>query len=346
MFDLVPSKYMRKFYKESGFEFTDFQKATLIWNAPDRTWKEILDALNELAEETVDDSVKQQISERIAYEKNAFAAFLDNSDSRHVYVVEDYEDGSSCGFFQTYEMALKYAVKYAKKYETQCSIQKQLIVRDVEDETVRNPMRGNPNMGFKCPEYSDYDGAPIGRVLLNKEGKIMSVMSSELPEEEKVVDEYKKERFEYAFMKVPFAMQVGILVRNVVTGDYGVLAQGKEHWDEYMQRIEDRNLYVDFSDVQVIVYKLTEKGYWSHEHINPMYLEVGLPAEISNDKKTQVFQLAAEALGNYLRNKNQHKDTDTFEVIKYAKEYALLCREEDCWNTVVEKAEKPEDIIW
>ena len=45
---LVPSAYMREIFREEGFEFTDSQKATMIWNAPgrNRDWK--LTALREL----------------------------------------------------------------------------------------------------------------------------------------------------------------------------------------------------------------------------------------------------------------------------------------------------------
>ena len=34
MFELIPSQYMRECYRELNFTFTDFQKATLIWNSP------------------------------------------------------------------------------------------------------------------------------------------------------------------------------------------------------------------------------------------------------------------------------------------------------------------------
>ena len=107
MFELVPSTYMRDFYIEIGFEFTDFQKATLIWNAPARTRQEILDALQELADETAETKVRQQILERIDYEKKTFSAFLNNLGSKYVYVVEDWEDRCSCGFYQKYDMAVK-----------------------------------------------------------------------------------------------------------------------------------------------------------------------------------------------------------------------------------------------
>ena len=75
MFELVPSECMRKYYEETGFTFTDFQKATLIWNAPERNRQGILDALGELAEETDDERLKKQIDERLHYEEKALEKF-------------------------------------------------------------------------------------------------------------------------------------------------------------------------------------------------------------------------------------------------------------------------------
>ena len=188
MFELVPSTYMRDFYKEIGFEFTDFQKATLIWNAPNKTRQEILDALQELAE-TAEAKVRQQILERIGYEKKIFAAFLDNSDSKYVYVVEDWEDRCSCGFYQKYDMAVNYAVRYSKEYETKCFIKKQRIVMEEADEIVRNPFRENPNIGcdFEISEYSAYSGDEVASSALNEKGEVVRFWSLELPEEEKTV---------------------------------------------------------------------------------------------------------------------------------------------------------------
>ena len=350
MFELVPSKYMRDFYKEIGFEFTDFQKATLIWNAPNKTRQEILDALQELADETREAKVRQQILERIGYEKKIFAVFLDNSDSKYVYVVEDWEDRCSCGFYQKYDMAVNYAVRYSKEYETKCFIKKQRIVMEEADEIVRNPFRENPNIGcdFEISEYSAYSGDEVASAALNERGEVVRFWSLELPEEEKTVEEYRTDRFEFAFMKIPFSMQPGTIVKNIVTGTYGVLAQGKEDWDAYMKRREERNLYVDFSDIQVIVYELTEKGYWSHEHTNPMYIEADSPLTEVEDGKVQAFRRATEALGSYFRAKNSGENASPFEedVIKYAKEYARVCKEEDRWGKIVEKAEKLEDILW
>ena len=49
-------------------------------------------------------------------------------------------------------------------------------------------------------------------------------------------------------------------MRNVVTGTYGILAQSEEEWEKYLKWIEDRELYVDFSDVQMIVFELNDRG--------------------------------------------------------------------------------------
>jgi len=52
MFEIVPSQWMKKCFEEIDFAFTDFQKATLVWNAPGKLRKEILDALEDLSKET------------------------------------------------------------------------------------------------------------------------------------------------------------------------------------------------------------------------------------------------------------------------------------------------------
>lgn len=65
MFELVPSKDMREHFEKVGFTFTDFQKATLIWNVPEKTLQERCDALRELAETTEDENTRTQILERL-----------------------------------------------------------------------------------------------------------------------------------------------------------------------------------------------------------------------------------------------------------------------------------------
>ena len=110
-----------------NFSFTDFQKATLIWNAPDKSRQAILDTLREVAERTQDDNTKKQIKERLKYEEKVYEMLIHNPSGAYVYVVED-EETVSCGFFAEYDRAVKYAIKYMQKYDMKCLIKKQRIV--------------------------------------------------------------------------------------------------------------------------------------------------------------------------------------------------------------------------
>ena len=354
MFELVPSRYMRKYFQENGFEFSDSQKATLIWNMPGKTRDEILAALKGLADTTQDEVTRQQILERIRFEEKQFTVFKDNSEGKYVYVVEEYEEAWSCGFFAEYEMAFHYAVDYSKKNDVRCSIKKQLIVRNKEDEKVRNPFRSNPNLFPETEEFCDYDGQAVSAAELDKDGEIYYLGSSELSkEEEQKVDDFRKDRFEFQFIKIPFDMEKGSCVKNVLNGTYGILAEGKKEWDEYMQMMEDRNLknlYADFSDVQVVVYQLTESGYWSHEHMNPMFLEMDFPPAKPDDKKRQIMRKALEAFSDYIRYKNEDKNEDKKEqaaalALNYTKAYAKVCKKKSDFEKRMDEAKAVEDIL-
>ena len=344
MFELVQSQWMKEYFEEIDFAFTDFQKATLIWNAPGRLRQEILDPLEELSEKTRDKTLRRQINERLDYEKKAFEIFIHNQTGKYVYVVEDmkYE---SCGFFIDYDRALKYAKKYMRTYELKCRISKQLIVATDADEIVRNPWRGNPNLGFETEEYCAYDGTAVASITLNMSGEIEQFNSYELPEDEKIVDSYQVERFEYHFIKMPCPLQAGTTVKDIRNGSYYVLAGGEADWNRYLNRIEEKNWYVDFSDIQMICYKLTESGIRSHEHINPLYLEVEFPTYIEDDSKRQALRYATEALGDYLSHKSNGKEFCPDLVLKYARKYAEVCREKSLSEKTLEEAKKPEDIM-
>ena len=350
-FELVPSACMRAYFEELHFEFTDFQKAALIWNALGKTWKERLEALNELAEITEDHNVRRQIHERTAFEQKKWETFLNNESGRYIYVVEDWEDGESCGYFASYDMAFKYAKRYVEEYKNVCIIKKQLVVQGEEDEMVRSSGKLNPYMGMEDiqPEFISYEGDPVSETALNQNGEITRIDSNELmKEEEDVVDSFRPDRFEHAFIKIPFDMQVGTPVKDLTTGQYYVLTQGKREWDTYLQRIESNGWYVDYSDIQVVVYRLTKNGYWSHEHINPLYLDYDWPPYIQGDDMNNALRGAMEALSDYLRMKDCGKTerADGKMVLERSKEYAETVKKQAPWYKSVQYAKEAEDIFF
>ena len=89
---------------------------------------------------------------------------------------------------------------------------------------------------------------------------------------------------------------------------------------------------------QMICYKLTESGIWSHEHINPLYLEVEFPTYIEDDPKRQALRYATEALGAYLSHKSNGKEFCPDLVLKYARKYAEVCRKKSLSENMLEEA--------
>ena len=72
----------------------------------------------------------------------------------------------------------------------------------------------------------------------------------------------------------------------------------------------------------MMCYGLTESGIWSHEHINPLYIEVEFPTYIEDDPKRQALRYAMEAMGDYLSHKSNGKEFCPDLVLKYARKYA------------------------
>ena len=357
MFELIPSKYMQRLFKNSGFELSDFNKATIIWNYPGKTLKEKLTALEELAGETGDMLLKQQITERLDYEKAVMEAFIQKPNKEFIYVVE-IEDNYSCGFFYSYDMAYEYGLRYVKDWEEEkFSIEKQHVVASEKDLVVIRRSGWNWNIlpeekGVKNEEK--YEGQAVAQVYYRADGEINYCYSYELSDEwENRVDSYRRERFESQFFEIPFEGEKGTPVRDLTDGSYGVLMQDTAEWNRYMKDISDRNLVVDYYDIQVQVVYLTFQGLWSHEHVNPIYLEPETPKFDRNDKKEEAYADAMEAFIEYWAKKKEGvSDLDMYEkrVIDSAKSYRDICIELEAEkqlekNSVVDRAEKVEDLI-
>lgn len=56
-----------------------------------------------------------------------------------------------------------------------------------------------------------------------------------------------------------------------------------------------------------MVYELTESGCWSHNHMNPLYLQLEEPEHIPGDEENQTFISAMKAFGNYLQSEDEEK---------------------------------------
>ncbi len=350
MFELIPSEHMQKVFKENRFNLTDFNKATLIWNNELHDRDEILEALESLQGSTNDERLKQQIRERLDHEEAMIKAMKSN-DGKYVFVVLD-EDEYCCGFFFEYEMAHRYGIEHACKYEEKSyKIEKHLIIREERDLMVRDCGRMNWNIipSGKTIETIKYDGDPVSDVSYSADGNIKYIWSNEMSDEaESIVDPYRTDRFEHQFFPIPFEGTIGWTVRDMTDGEIGVLMQDKKGWQEYM----GRSYYRDFSDIQVEVVFLTPQGCWSHEHINPIYLEPAKYVCESGNKKSQAFGRALESLSEYLIKYEKGEETSDYDrqALTAAREYRDIClsemvEEEKRKNGIVDRAKTIEELI-
>lgn len=195
------------------------------------------------------------------------------------------------------------------------------------------------------PKIVDYDGAGVAPLYLDAKGRIRYLWSSELSEEEEaLINEFRRDRFESQYIKIPCEMKTGWQVKDVTDGSFYVLDTGKEIWDKDMKRIDQNPMLYDFSDVEVVVFQLKESGMWSHDHINPMYLTVESVPNVPSDERQQAYKKAMEALSDYFSTDKSDKGTyakASAHALACSREYAAVCRSRQ-WD--VKKLEKAEDV--
>ncbi|MGN1406071.1 MAG: hypothetical protein ACI4WM_07345, partial [Erysipelotrichaceae bacterium] len=94
-FEIIESSYTRKRFEELGFKLADRQKATIIWNKPNINLDDKLTALKEIHSSTRDHVLKEQICERLQFEKMIMEQFEATRENT-IYVVFDTEENYPC----------------------------------------------------------------------------------------------------------------------------------------------------------------------------------------------------------------------------------------------------------
>lgn len=121
MIKLIPSNQVQEYLDSIHFTFSDFEKATLIWNNNLVSKEEKKMALKEIMDLTKDEVLKKQIYERLDYEQKVYADFMDNADDKYVYSIEN-----SLGFARCKKA--KDAIEYCLKL-SDAELEKVTIVK-------------------------------------------------------------------------------------------------------------------------------------------------------------------------------------------------------------------------
>lgn len=273
------SKDVREYMEQNHLEFTDREKAALIYHSG-LPVLEMLDRLEKLAETTEDASLREQIHKRLAYDRQDMEAFWNNAEG-YVYAVENREDEHEpyiCGYFASADLAYVHGMKQGCKF----NIEKHLIVGFNGREAKKSKGYFNPyffeEMDIKeCITETDYDGWSEAAATYSKDGVLEYFWSSEIErsDEEHISMSYDPARFENAFFPVPNPFEKGDVVRSTEhPEEHGIVATSQQEWKEFLERVESRRLKgVDFSDASITVDFFQEKGDFMHSHINPAFLE-------------------------------------------------------------------------
>lgn len=285
------SPTLRRYMTENDLRFTDFETAGLIYNSP-LPPEEKYKHLEALADETDDVLLRSQIAARLQFDREDMDAFKSNAEG-YVYVVNSYEYGDrepfACGFFADFEPAYEHGRKQGCKFD----IEKYRIVglngiQPLKSKAYRKPDLTVPaDVTEFVEECDDCDiHLPDGCFRYDKDGRLTYYhCASELRDDREVMHLfYDPDRFENSFIFMPDPFELGDIVKCTDDGEIGIVATSREERDDFHERIRSGRLTgCDFSDACITVYFLCSDGTFSHDHVNPAFLEKYEPEKGGDD---------------------------------------------------------------
>lgn len=313
MIKLIPSNQVQEYLDSIHFTFSDFEKATLIWNNNLVSKEEKKMALKEIMDLTKDEVLKKQIYERLDYEQKVYADFMDNADDKYVYSIENIPGFACC-------KKAKDAIEYCLK------------LSDVELEKVTI-------VKHEAKDLFHIDEEDIVAHADFNEKKELCIYSKKYDKDWQIVDDWK--RFEQHYVYIPNEFQRGAILRNVRTNEYAVLEEDNEQICAFIERAKTKGWDLHFYEVMPKGYVLRD-GIWYLSFINATEQEVAiLPKE--NSSKSYALEAMSDYVW-YTRKVKEGKMTSYPDqtVVKATKEYAYsLAKQTD----KIIRAKTIEDLI-
>lgn len=285
------SKDMQKYMAENNLEFSDFEKAALIYNSA-LSVKEKHVALKRLAKETSDEALKQQIADRLNDDRRDMEAFMNNAEG-YVYVVLKLNDrdkyfGNEYGHFSDWQTACANGMALGCEF----GIKKFRII-----SSENYPSRKiNPSPDLYHLTHQEYevfawedDLYPQAGFYFRSDGTLYHFWSSEIKREDKAVpDAWAKGRFENSPVRMPNPFEKGDIVRFMKTGKCGIVEMSKEEWSSV-----ERAKTGDFTDSELHVFLFDNDGGADHCCLSPILLEKYEPQK--DDENYELLMLGRDA---------------------------------------------------
>ncbi len=311
---LIPSRYIRDELNKNGFQLSDVNKTTMIWNDEQLSYAEKLSELQKLCDSTSDSLLKKQIGQRLDYESKKLERIKDNFSGKFIYVFEEDEFVMFKGYFTDYETALHYALKCISKRHAPCSIYKKRLVSS-NDESDVNAHLHLPGKSVKLTDINYYN-LPISEIRFDEKGNISYLYCGEMSaEEEYDTYEYRKDRFEQNCFAIPIKFSCGTIVRDVTDNSLAVIAG-----DADFSKAPSDESYFSYFGVPVLM--LDKHGMWDHTHIRPIYLEKAEPLICdTDDKKDRTYIKAINSFSDCLKAGLSEEEPACLKAIADAREY-------------------------
>ena len=251
----IPSKTYVAYLNEIGHTFTDFETAAILYHAIPYV-QQRFDELSRLAEQTDDEILKQQIEEKLAFEKekiNLFTASWEDAIFVVEYYDEKYREYEVVGYAASFDVAWEIGMKTGRGF----SIHKRALSLSASDDSESELLHGwsyfNPYMGkpkdWEITEDNIQDIIEENRVepilqdvtprhfctfVYDNKGRLLNYWVDEywlrdlsdgaLEEKIKSImeDQYSDKLFYNAFVSMPFPFELGDYVKYVdgYNGDY------------------------------------------------------------------------------------------------------------------------------
>lgn len=350
---------VRSYHKEHGHSFNDWEKASLIWNALFYRRDDILMSLGELASETADIDLKNQIEERLSYEQKKLDVFKINENNDYVYIVYDSERKVH-GFYHCYEQAWECALRFRVDEEMRAyyeddedntstlsfqfsnygsEIEKRYIgSKDKAPFSLKYTKEDLPKVlnSDKMDEPADNEkenGGVVSRVEIDGMGKLKWVASAELAYAKEFKEEYKglfgEGRFENLNVRIPYPNWYATkCVRNLVSGELGYVYPDSE----------PRDCYNSIGEKEIKACFIGKDGFWRTSYVSPYILESGYPDPEEGAQTEEIY--AIYAIENWM---HQLPEGWFLEACAQNKEYFEKLQDEKEKERVV--AETEENLI-
>ena len=275
------SKDVEACMERTGRQFTDFERAALIYNSH-LPYMDIRRELESIQDTTRDEALKKQIWERLSYERKGMEQFLENT-AGYVYAVRIYEAATHdfseyndiCGYFADPEDAFG----HGRDQKVRFDIEKYQIVGWNQTEAKKSKCYINPYLYNEAKTEElimevAYTGMPEAVMRYDEKGMLCSFEVDELPcsMEKNLEFMFDPNRFENAYIDIPNPFEAGDIVRLITGEGYGVVVDTQETWKKRNEKMKSSKT-ADRFDMGITVKMFFADGQIWEGHICPIWLE-------------------------------------------------------------------------